>query len=312
MKTLLLALGIFLSFNVSADTTAIEKLWFDGTATEATVEMKTEKTRTEYRTVTRETWCNRTEWRYRCTYRPPRCRSVCHPQRGCRRVCSGGGQYCRNVPVQIRYRCTRTYQEPYEVLDYYVNTDVTFNYDLSDILNGAGEEFEVKVSGKDLNMSVRDSGEYLILKRNEDIDARRSGDTLMQKVSYDIDFVQVNKIKEALGAGVQDVVFKNGVLNFALGKGFNTKDFIQNIKVYNSRRFRSDVLIFDRNLNANEMDISTNGNQTMIAINFAKLGIDTPSRMRVIMTSKYNTRGADVLNSNAADLEASANWIFSK
>jgi hypothetical protein len=312
MKTLMLALGMLLSINVSADTTAIEKLWFDGTDTVESVSMTTEKTRTEYRTVTREEWCYRTDWRYRCTYRPPSCRSVCHPQRGCRRVCSGGGQYCRNVPVQVRYRCTRTYQEPYEVLDYYVNTDVTFNYDLSDILNGAGEEFEVKVTGKDINMSVRDSGQYLILKRNEDVDAQRSGDTLNQTVSYDVDFVQMSKIKEALGAGVQDVVYKNGVLNFALGKGFNTKDFIQNIKVYNSRRFRSDVLIFDRDLNANEMDISTNGNQTMVSINFDRIGVDAPSRMRVIMTSKFNTRGAEPLNAKAEELEASANWIFSK
>jgi len=313
MKTLLVALGMLLSLNVSADTTALERVWFNGDQQVDSVELQTEKTRTEYRTVTVPSTCYRTEYRYRCTHRPPTCRSVCHPQRGCRRVCNGGGRYCRNVPVQVPYRCTRQVRESYEVFDYYVNTEANFNYDLSDILNGAAEEFKVEVTGKDIKMSVEDSGKYLILNRNNDIlMTQRNGDTLTQIINYDLDFVQMSKIDEALGAGVQDVVYKNGVLNFALGKGFNTKDFIQNIKVYNSRRFRSDILLFDRNLTENEMDISTNGNQTMISINFSKIGVNVPSRMRVIMTTKYNTKGAKVLNANESNLEASANWIFSK
>lgn len=312
MKKLSLLLGLLMSLSAFADTTEIERLWFDGTQTADQAQTRTEVTRTEYRTVTVPSTCYRTEWRTRCSTRPGQCRNRCDQNGNCRRVCTRPRRVCRQVPVQIPYRCMRTIQQPYEVLDYYVDTNINMNYDLSDILRDAAESFEVTVAGKNINMSVEDSGNYLILKKGEDYDAQRNGDTLTQTVSYDIDFVQMAKVKDALGAGIQDVSLKNGVLYFALGKGFNTKDFIQNIKVYNSRRFRSDVLIFDRNLTENEMDIQTNGNQTQISINIADLGIRVPSRMRVIMTSEFNTRGAEPLNATADDLKASANWIFSK
>lgn len=312
MRNLAMVLGLLMSMSLFADTTQVERVYFDGTQNMDNVQTRTEVTRTEYRTVRVPSTCYRTEWRYRCTMRPGSCRNVCDRNRNCRRVCSRPQRVCRNIPVQVPYRCTRTVQEPYEVHDYFVDTEVTFNYDLSDILNGAGEEFTVSVTGKDVNMSVADSGNYLILKRSENIDSSARGEDLTQSITYDLDFVQMSKVKDALGAGVQDVSYRNGVLYFALGKGFNTKDFIQNIKVYNSRRFRSDVLLFDRNLTDNEMDIQTNGNQTQVSIDMTRLNVDLPSRMRVIMTSKYNTRGATALNAKESELEASANWIFSK
>ena len=312
MKKVALFLGLLMSVSLFADTTQTERVYFDGTQQVDSVETRTEVTRTEYRTVTVPSTCYRTEYRYRCTMRPSRCRTRCDRNRNCRRICSRPRRICRNVPVRVPYRCMRQVQQPYEVLDYYVDTEINFEYDLSDILNGAGEEFEVTVSGKEVNMSVADSGNYLILKKNEIADAQRSADTLTQKITYDLDFVQMSKVRGTLGAGVQDVSYRNGVLYFALGKGFNTKDFIQNIKIYNSRRFRTDVLLFDRNLTENQMDIQTNGNQTQVSIDMTKLNVNLPSRMRVIMTSKYNTRGAEPLNIKESELEASANWIFSK
>ncbi len=287
----LLFLGI-LSFASLADTTETRSLWFDGSQTMDSVNMSTEKTRTEYRNVQVRDTCYRTEYRMRCHQQPRRCRRVCDNRgRNCRRSCSQGRRICRNRPVQVPYRCTRTIRQSYEVLDYYVNTIFELNYKLN---NGssAREEFIAKVTGSNGELSLDDSGAYLVLVTDEKKEARREGETLNQTLSYDLSFVSAERVKGALEGGVRDVLFRDGTLSFTLGKAFNTEDFVQELKIYKARRLASDKLLFDRTISQDQMDISSNGNDKRINIDLRALGIELPSRMRVIMTTSYDLKGA--------------------
>ena len=312
MKMMILLMTGLLSLASLADTTETRSLWFDGSQTTDSANMSTEKTRTEYRNVQVRDTCYRTEYRMRCHQQPRRCRTVCDNQgRNCRRSCFPGRRVCRNIPMQVPYRCMRTIRQSYEVLDYYVNTIFELNYGQSSI-STTGEEFVAKVTGASASLGLNDSGDYLVLVKNERKEATREGETLNQTLSYELGFVSSAKIKGALEGGVRDVLYKDGALFFTLGKGFNTEDFIQELKIYKARRFASDELLFDKAITQDQMEINTMGNDKRISIDLSSLGVELPGRMRVIMTTRYDLKGAKALNSDSVKTQASANWVFSK
>lgn len=296
---------------VLADTVDSKSFWFDGSQAQADLNMSTEKTRIEYRTVRVPSTCYRTEYRRRCYQQPGSCRQVCRNGQ-CHRVCSPPRTVCRTVPVNIPYPCTRMERRAFEVHDYYVETQANLNFDMANVDGGAGEEFLVKMAGEKDTMSVRGSKNYLVMLKNKQRHESRSGDVKQVNISYDVTFASAKKISETLGNGIKNVSLRNGLLQFELGKHFNTADFIQNLKVYRSRRLASDILLFNRNLTQNEMDIQVNGSVAAVTIDLARLGIQVPSKTRVILNTTYNTKGLEVLNPNDIKTEASANWIFSK
>lgn len=311
MKKLILMLSFVMALPLMADTVDVKSYWFDGTQTTADLNLSTEKTRTEYRSVRVPATCYRTEYRRRCTRQPQSCRQVCRNGQ-CRRVCSQPRTICRNVPVNIPYRCYRTERRPYQVLDFYVDTNAQLNFDASEVNGGAGENFKVTMNGDRDGISVEGSKNYLAMLLNKRRTESRSGDVKRVNLTYDVTFASAKKIRETLGNGIKNVSLRNGILNFELGKSFNTRDFIQNLKVYRSRRLASDILLFDRNLTQEEMDVQVNGSVAAVTIDLARLGINVPSKTRVILNTTYNTRGLLVLNPNDVKTEASANWIFSK
>lgn len=313
MKRFLLVVLSLLSLSAFADTVDMQSFYFNGSSQNADLLLNTEKTRTEYRQVRVPATCYRTEYRRVCDRRPPQCRTICQNGR-CRRVCSGGGgTYCRTIPVNVPYSCTRYEQRAYEVHDYYVETRALLNFDLDGVDAGAAETFKVRVDGERAGINVEASNNYAVLLKSQSRNERRTSSDLKEvEMNYNISFVKTKKINETLGNGIQNVSLRNGILSFSVGKGFNTQDFIQNIKVYRNRTFGSDILLFDRNLTSNEMDVNTNGNSSEIVIDLTRLGIQVPSKTRVIMNTSFNLEGAKLLNPNGIKTEVSANWVFSK
>lgn len=311
MKKLLLIMSFIMALPAMADSVDVKNFYFDGSNSVADLLLSTEKTRIEYRTVRVPATCYRTEYRRRCTRQPQNCRQVCRNGQ-CRRVCSAPRTICRNVPVSVPYRCMRTERRPFEVHDYYVDTRAQLNFNLAGLNGGVAENFSVRVEGERDGLSVNGSKNYLVLLQNKNRVERRNGDLKKVDITYDLSFASAKRINHVLGNGIKNVSLKNGILQFELGKSFNTTDFIQNLKVYRSRRLASDILLFDRNLTQNEMDIQVNGSVAAVSIDLARLGIQVPSKTRVILNTSYNTRGALVLNPNDVKTEASANWIFSK
>lgn len=311
MRKIILLLSLVFALPVVADTVDTKNLYFDGSNPVADLLLNTEKTRTEYRTVQEPATCYRNEYRRRCTQQPRTCRRVCNNGR-CRTVCSDPRTVCRNVLVRIPYRCMRSFTRAVEVHDYYVDTRAQFNFDMSQVDGGAAENFELTVRGENESLSVRGSKNYLVLLNNKNKLERRNGDLKVIDLNYDISFASAKRINSVIGNGIKNVSLKNGMLRFELNKSFSAADFIQNLKVYRSRRLATDVLLFDRNLNQNEMDIQINGPVAAVSIDLASLGIQVPAKTRVILNTTFNTRGAEVLNANEIKTQASANWIFSK
>lgn len=294
-----------------ADSIDVKSYYFDGLEQNAQVLLNTEKTKIEYRTVTVPATCYRTEYRRVCHPRPRSCRQECRNGR-CTTVCSPAGRICRNEIVQIPYRCMRRVTRPFEVHDYYVDTYAQLNFDLQNLDGGVGENFKISMKGEQDKLTLQDSKNYLVLLRNKSRSESFDGAYKTVNLKYDISFASVKKIDEVIGNGIKNVSLENGILQFELGKTFNTREFIQNLKVYKSRTLSKDILLFDRNLMQNEMDIQIMASNSVITVDLVKLGIQIPSKTRVILTTKFNERGAEILNSSKLKIQATANWIFSK
>jgi hypothetical protein len=206
----------------------------------------------------------------------------------------------------------RSETRAYQVHDYYVNTRAQLSFDYSDVSGGANERFSVTMNGESDSLSVNGSKNYALLLDSKNRSEVRNVGTKNVELNYNVRLVKAKTITQTLGRGIQNVSLRNGILRFSVGKGFNTQDFTQNLKIYRSRRLATDVLLFDRDMTDTEMQVNTNGNSSEVSIDLANLGIQLPSKTRVIMNTAYNLGGAKLLNSNEIKTEASANWIFSK
>jgi len=311
MKQVLLFLVLSVASSaLMADSTDIRNILFDGSTNYQEVNLSTEKTRTEYRTVQVPSTCYRTVMRRVCSPRPRTCRQVCQNGR-CRQVCSGGGgTVCRDVMRQEPFPCMRTETRAYEVHDYYVETTARFEFNTADVATDANENFEMKMKGELASLSVDSTKNYIIVLDKQSRSEDRQAGVKYVDLTYKVNFIPAAQLNDVLGNGIQKVKLKNGVLNFHLGAGFNFDIFSQQIKIFQNRRVGTDILLLDKLLTANEANVQSTASNSILSINLKDLGINLPSKMRVILNTKYKIDENTVLNRNELKLDASANWVF--
>ena len=309
MRALLITCLMLFSSLSFADTVDTRTFTYQGDTPQMSVYTSTEKTKTEYRVVDVPSTCYRTVYREQCTNEPRRCRRECNGGR-CRDVCTPPRRVCRRVPVRTAYRCIKRERRAFQVHDYFVETNATFNFDNSEVRGEISESFEVKTTGQKTELTVNGSGRLAVLLTNTRKMESMQGNTKMVDLEYDIKFVAANRINGALVNGIQNVDLDNGILTFSLGKSFNRREFVQNLKVYNSRRMRSDILLLERNLLPRDMQVDRRDDRSFITVDLNALGIQVPSRTRVILTTSYDLGGAKLLNKDDITLEATANWIL--
>ena len=143
-----------------ANTTDSKIVSIDGLQTQVNVNLQTEKSRLEWRYVQMPATCYRTEYRRRCTQVPPRCRRVCQG-RQCRRICTPPRRMCRNVAVRVPYRCMREVRRQVRVLDYYVDHNVTLNFNTPD--QNLAETLKITAIGDILQIEQIDRNDYSII-----------------------------------------------------------------------------------------------------------------------------------------------------
>ena len=305
----LLIFGLFM--NVSfADTSAIETLLIDGQDQYYSMNLSTEKTRTEYETVTYPSTCYRTEYRYRCHRNPPICRRVCDRRGLCRNQCSGGGRVCRNVPVTVSYPCTRTERRAVQVHDYDVETNVEYQIQTTDADATIAEEFTMKVVGDTPTLTVKGSKNYfIILKKLNEKERMEAGVKYIDRI-YQIELKSATKAKRVLASGIENVSYKNGIYSYTLGQGFNLSEFTQRVRVYKYRFIGSDSLLIDKNLDGNEIEINSTNGISEMNIDLNNLEINIPSKVRVILDTTYNIDEETLLNKGEIEISTYANWIF--
>lgn len=302
MKNLAVLLCFLFVGSAMADTTELRRVLFDGSDDMAEVNMTTEKTRTEYRTVRVPSTCYRQVIRRECHNRGP----ICTPNNGCR----PGGVVCRDVIRHIPYSCMRTETRAVQVHDYFVETTVKFQFNNRDVDTDAYENFQVKVTGEVAKLSVNSSKNYAIVLDKELRRESQSGGVKYVDLTYKVNFISASKANSVLKDGIRNVKLRSGILSFTLGAGFNLEDFSQQIRIFQNRRIGRDTLILDKYLSSNETNVQTTSNASNISINLNDLGVNIPSKLRVILDTKFDIDTNNVINRDELKLDASANWIF--
>lgn len=300
MKNILMALVLAISSSVFADTTDLREFLYTGANTVEELNLSTEKTRTEYRTVTVPSICYRIVRTRQCTNR-----RVCDNNGNCRRV-----RRCFPVTRRVPYNCMRQETRAVQVHDYYVETNVRFEFALANTSDAVRENFNMKMVGERAELTVKGSKNYFVVldlqRRNE---SRRAGVKYVDLL-YKVRLISANQAKSVLGNGIKNVKLRSGVLTFSLGAGFNLSEFAQQIRIFQNRRLGSDTLLLDKYLSSNETDIQTTNNASNVSIDLNALGVKLPSKMRVILDTSYNLDENKILNRGEIELKANANWVF--
>jgi hypothetical protein len=306
MKVLSIALLLLSSF-VFADTTDTRQVRINNDGPSTIVELLTEKTRTELRTVTVNTMCSRTEYRYQCHNRAPYCQTQCR-YGYCQRVCHPGGRVCQNIPVQVNYPCQRTQTREVEVLDHYVNTTVKLNFDFGD--NEVNENLTLVATGNTLTAKSQTQN-FAVYLTDKHIRTSSQGETVYKDIDLDIKFVNANSVNNVMRDGIKGVSLRNGILSFEVNRDFNFKDFVQNIKLYQDRRGMGDIFLAQKDLRRNDLlDVQVNGNKKIMSLDVSSVIRSTPDRLRVILTTQFTPLNYTLLNPDSLQMSTSANWLF--
>ena len=311
MKLMVVAILCLISSFAMADTTDVRTLLIDGTTDYLETNLSTEKTRTEYRRVRVPSTCYRTEYRRRCHTTPPQCRQICDRRGNCRQRCDGAGRtVCRDVPVSVPYSCTRYEDRPYQVHDYYVETNVKFILNVDEALGDASEELRIKMRADRSDLTVKGSKNYfIVLDKSNRYESRGEGVKYVD-LTYNISLVPAQNANSALKDGIKNVKYKRGVLTFSLGEGFNLEDFTQNIKVFKNSRLRADRLLLDTKLTDTDLNVQANSGSTDMTVDLNSLGINVPSKVRIILDTEFKIDMNKVLNKDDIKTKATTNWVF--
>ncbi len=310
MKKSIFIILSLLSSVAFADTVATEQLLYEGFSQHEELNLSTEKTRTEWRYVEVPSTCYRSEVRRRCIQRPPICRNICNSHGNCRRSCRPGGLVCRNVVVRIPYSCLRTVRRAFQVHDYFVETNVQFEFYNNEVEEAVRERLTMTVRGETPELKVQGSNNYFLILDNKTQSFNMRNGVKNINLIYKISLVPTTRAIEVLGSGIKNVKYRNGMLNFSLGAGFNFNQFKQRIRIYQNRRLGRDTLLLDRDLSQQEMNVATTANASLISIDLKNLGVNIPSKIRVILDTSFIIDEARILNANQVKTSTSANWIF--
>lgn len=307
MKMLIGVLSFALSFASIASSGETKTFTYDGTQNSIELVLKGEKTHTEYRSETRQTICYRTITTFRtiCTggYGPGR------PGPGR----PGPGRQCYQQPYyqQVSYPCTQVVQVPYEVRDYDVQANVLV--DVTNLTGVAtpGEKFVVTLLGDTVSFTAVGSKKFFLNLKKQDLRDRMAGSLKLIDGLFAVEMIEAAPILKSLQ--MTNITLKEKVLTFKIGPVTNAANIGFSLNVTQKRALASDIVLFDRDLDASEVVLNTEASGNSAAgVNVEKLGV-TLNDGKYSLTAKAFYKAEGTLLNRAQfgdDLDASRTLIY--
>lgn len=281
-----------------ASTTDSQTVFFDGSQAQEVLNLKAEKTRTEYRDERVARTCYRTVvagYRTVCRRPPPP-----QPQQ-----CWREAVY-RTVP----YTCYETIRVPYEVFENYVDANVTINY--SQLPEGlvAAENITATLNGDLLTLRSTGSKKLIVELNSLEQSRNMEGNTLLVNAVAILNFHDAEKVKAALN--LTDASIQKSVLTYNLGpiSGVNLQ---HNLKIVNNPRLGGNTTLFDGILDAGNLSREERGAITAMTVKFEDvLGRTLSSGRYNITVSAEFKAGRAILNSQEiGSLSAEKTIVYS-
>lgn len=286
MKMLIGLLAFAMSFATVASTGETKSFVFDGSQNSVELLLRAEKTHTEYRYDQVHTTCYRTEIV------------------GYRRICQGGGYprpypgpgpvgHCYMQPVYrtIPYSCIETVRVPFEVKDYDVDARVML--DISKVSSLVSTEtFKVSLMGDKLGITASGSKLFFLVLKKQKVDERMSGSVKFLDASYSVEMVEAASALKALT--MTSISVKNSLLKFNIGP--TSEDIAYSLKIKRKKTLASDPVLFDRELNASEINLSATSSGTAAQVDVKNLGVQLSGGKFELTAKAFLKVGGPVLN----------------
>ena len=305
MKLFVGLLSLALSFVSVASTGETKTFTFDGTQNSVELLLRGEKTHTEYRYEQRTTTCYRTEIV------------------GYRTICTGGypgpgprprptpGRTCYREPIyrQVAYPCTQTIQIPYEVKDYDVDARVLFDVKNLSTAMTPGEKFVVTLHGDSLSVQAVGSKKFFIMLKKQDLRESMSGAVKFMDAFYGVELIEAAPVLKALK--MTNISIENDVLSFKLGEIVNRTNIGFSLNIV-KKKIGSDTVLFDRELDASEVAISTNSAGSAADVNVERLGVNLDGGKYGLTAKAFFKAAGTLMNKSqfGEELETSRTLIY--
>ncbi|OUR94209.1 hypothetical protein A9Q84_18070 [Halobacteriovorax marinus] len=274
MKGFILLLAFSFSIFASASTDDYLSFTYSGDQNNQSFELSTEKTHTEYRYEQRAKTC----YRQVLVGHDRRCHweqvPVCRINNRGRRVCYyEDRRVCRSYPIYRReaYTCYERVTIPFEVFDYFVDTNVHFNFEHNQDSSVAPlENFVFGITGDSDYLRETTSGKFLIYARQ----SRRltgAGERRSLDISYNMRLEEIAGNFTPVLHGITQMNVSGEELYFEMGD-FTSADPLEIRLKVKRKKFGSDPVLMNRVLNVAEYTKqSLNDSRARVRIDLAEL-----------------------------------------
>jgi len=285
MKSVLFALVFSITSSAFASTVDSRSVVFDGSFADTVLNLKAEKTHTEYRYEQVARTCYRTV--------------LAGHRQVCRRPTPTQPGQCWSEPIYrtVPYTCYETVTIPYEVFDYYVDANVAINFGPLPEGISARENITATLNGEIL--TLRSVGTKTLILELESMNQNRNmnGNTLMIDATAAIKFHAAAPVLAALN--MKNVSIKKNVMTYTLGPVAGLQ-LAHNLKIVDNPVLGGNTTLFDGEMGA-ALSQTSRGNVTDMRIAFAEvLGRELGGGRFSITAKTFFKAGVGVLN--AAEL----------
>lgn len=258
---------------------------YDGSQDSIEMLLRSEKTHTEYRYEQRHTVCFRTETHYR---------------RECHQI-PGGGMQCHSIPYSrtYSYPCIETVRVGYEVKDYDVEAKVDLYVAPITTSLKVGETFKVTLDGDSLSVSANGSKNFFILLKKSEVQSQMTGGLKLMTAGYSAELVEAAPILKSLE--LTNIELRNDVLNFTMGPVAVPEAIGYRLTVTKAPILGSDTELFDRELNASEMELKASEANSIVSVNIQNLGVKLGSGRHKLTANAFFKYAGRLLNGGQFD-----------
>lgn len=292
MKMLSAVLMLVLSIGAFASSET-KTFFFDGTQDSVQMSLRAEETHTEYRYEQIRTTCTRQEVHYRTS---------CHhtPQ----------GNVCQTIPYYrtIYYPCIQTIRIPYEVKDFDVEASVDLK--VKGVENmPQGETFKVTLNGANISLSASGSKNFFIMLKKQAVSTNINGSVKFVTASYEAELVPAASVVKALE--MTNISIRNSVLSFTMGPVDAPEHIGYHLTVKKAPILGSDTVLFDRELNSGEIQLSSAERSAIGKVDIQKLGVTLSSGRHTFTAKAFFKHAGTILNASQFETtEAARTLIF--
>lgn len=279
MKSLIGLFALTFAASSLASTGESKSFVFDGSQNSIELVLRGEESHTEYTVEDRRSTCYRTEM---AGYRTI-CTGYGHPGPGYPYPGRGPGRYphpghyprgprhCFQEPIyrQVAYSCTQTVRLPYQVKDFDVEARVII--DVTSLAASAKETFKVTLLGDKLSIQAVGSGKNLLVLKKDDARRNVNGSVKFIDALYVVDVIPAAPVVKALS--MNDIAIENSVLRFNLGPVADKISLGFALNIVRKRPLISDIILFDRELAATEVELITRATDASLGVNVENLGV---------------------------------------